>query len=344
MIKFCIDIDCNSNDGGIAPKNICQSCLDKLHVVFEFKMKSHESDKYLKQIISHSVTPPIATQVHDEASPFDSYNNDEDSLLEPLEEYQHPSTSNRDTLDLAKGQRHGEFECHICRKSFKYVKPYKNHMKLHKKNKTKPVFRTGLTYYKRKKLEAAAAAGISSQHITIKKAPVLTPADYELEKLQADYDSVSSYKNSAAASYANEQKSKNSRDSSPDFGALMLSTSQYIGIEVSEQVNNVMPRRTGRPLKRAIVDDDSPSINQNIVKKLPNILTKKPAISVKKKPEVEVQTRKPGPLSRTRGKVSISNKHDSSDEVMIADFCEVDINKMLKKPRTVLLGEQFVLI
>lgn len=327
LIKYCVDIDCNSsNDGGIAPKNICKSCLENLQAVFEFKMKSQESDKYLNQIISHSTAQQPAPQ------PFDSYPNDEDSLLEPLdvEEYQYQPSSSIQTndIDLGKGQRHGEFKCHICLKSFKYVKPYKNHMKIHKKTKAVPP--APLSYYKRKKLEAAAAAGISLKKPLIRallKKPqrtqqettVSTP-DRELEKLHADYDSI------CPAPYENEQKPNNSRDSSPDFGALMLSTSEYIGNEVLEEVKKDIPRsRTGRPVKRSIVDDDFSSSNQNVDKKYRNI--------AKKKSEGAIPTKKkPGPLSKTRGKTS--KEHDSSEEVIIDGFCEVDISKMLKKSRS----------
>lgn len=297
-------------------------------------MKSHESDKYLKQIISHSVA-----QVP--AQPYVTYSNDDDSLLEPLDvdDYE----QNTADVEETKGHRHGDYVCDICTRSFKYVKPYKNHMKIHKKYyKPAPApAAPKLSYYKRKKLEAAAAAGISlkkTQKLPYKapqqKTPVVTP-DRELEKLHADYDSV------CPEPDENEHKSYNSRDSSPDFGALMLSTSQYIGNEVMEEVKKDVPRsRTGRPVKRAIIDDDSSTHNQKTVKKFPNILTKKPGPTAAKKSELP--SKKPGPLSKTRGKTS-PKEHDSPEEVMIAGFSEVDITKMLKKARSndIGFGENF---
>lgn len=130
LIKFCLDINCNTADDSVFPKNICETCLEKLEVSFDLKTNAQESDKYLKQILFNTgecddeqvITPyeppPYCQQSYDQGS-------NEDDLLQPLGNYFEPDT------DL-KGIRGKEYSCTVCNKTFRYEKPFLNHLKLHK--------------------------------------------------------------------------------------------------------------------------------------------------------------------------------------------------------------------
>lgn len=338
LIKYCLDIDCLSNDGGIAPKNICQSCLDKLQIVFDFKQKSQESDRYLKQIISHAQPEPQPAPGPE--IPYASYPDDEESLLQPMdddfEDQQNGSAStSKSIMDQnlpKKGQRHGDFECQICLKSFKYVKALNKHMKLHKQQKLQA------SYYQRKKMMQAGKA----------KATLASSSRMKRE-LQPDYDTISPYNSSAP--YDNDSSSHQQRDLSPDFGALMLSTSQMIGDEEQEEqeVQKEIPKtsRTGRILKRPNTDDEEykPNGGQKRIRNRPSIPIKKtpvstpPAVPQKKAApppkKVEEPPKRAGPASKTRGQYTPAPKksEDAEEGFTIEGFSEVDITKMLKKSK-----------
>jgi len=367
-------LNCNLQDGGISPKNVCQGCLDKLQLVHEFKWKSHESDKYLKQIISHSgLVPPeepditpynppdLNSSLFEQADDEDEDDDDdENSLLTPMEPMdfnytEQISNAVENGLELKKGQRHGEFHCRICDKYFKYVKPYKNHLKLHKSSPKK------ISYYKRKKLLMAQESG---QALSTPKSATLkiTKTLSKRSEPQAQYDSLSPY--NSPAPYEKESVAlHNNRDSSPDFGEFMLESSRHLlnGGDYEVQgagTSNHRPR--GRQPKK--IDDDDRDYNPNyrksrtvkpsILKKpgpasvvaaaeaiIPDIETpplekrrvRFPAKSTKEVDEVdedEPPPKRPGPLSKTRLKAKTTE-----EKVMIEGFSEVDITKMLKKPR-----------
>jgi hypothetical protein len=320
LVKYCTDVDCSGNDG-IAPKNICQSCLELLKIVFEFKSKSQESDRYLKQIISHSTAreaPLIPATITNEV--FEG-TNPEDDLLEMIDDVED------DDFSTKKGHRSGDYECTICNKFFKYIKPFKNHMKTHNAkaiiNKTKEK----LSYYKRKKLRDALENSLIKKITPVprkiaKKSSSLKYADSSPEpEPQAEYDSISPYQNSPA--YEDESVLPRDNCDDMDFGALMLSTSQMIGKEVEKDNPEPRKSRTGRILKRSIIeaDDDDVEISKSNGQK-----RHKPQTS---SASSKASTRKPGPLSsKTRSKPA---KQSESEEITIEGFSEVDISKMLKK-------------
>ncbi|XP_070506449.1 uncharacterized protein [Chironomus tepperi] len=371
LIKYCVDLNCNLLDGDISPKNVCQGCLDKLQLVHEFKWKSHESDKYLKQILSHSgLVPPeepditpynppeLNNSLFEQADDEEEDEDDENSLLTPMEPMDFDYTEQisnavENGLELKKGQRHGEFHCRICNKYFKYVKPYKNHLKLHKSTPKK------ISYYKRKKLLMAQASGQTLP--APKSAPLkIVKTLSRRSEPQAKYDSLSPY--NSPAPYEKESVALHTtRDSSPDFGEFMLQTSRHLlngDEEVEQQAGTSNHRPRGRQSKKDKVDDDDRDYNPNYRKTRttkPSILKKPgpasvvatpeaiipdletpplekrrvrfPAKSTKEVDEDEPPPKRPGPLSKTRLKAKTTEK------VMIEGFSEVDITKMLKKPK-----------
>lgn len=186
MINFCLDINCNVNDDGILPRNVCATCLEKLLTAFELKTNGRKSDKYLMEILKSAKFHD--TPIHEQSHYY--MKDDHDDLLEPLivsheknsteghqgaksagntyacatcgksftyfkaynkhlmlhrkhedldEEEDHRSfqwpddniEESDDSEFSPKGERHRNHVCRICRKIFKYQKPYKNHMKMH---------------------------------------------------------------------------------------------------------------------------------------------------------------------------------------------------------------------
>jgi pyruvate/2-oxoglutarate dehydrogenase complex dihydrolipoamide acyltransferase (E2) component len=349
LIKYCLDIDCSATDGGIAPKNLCQSCLDKLQVVFEFKSKSQESEKYLKQIVSHSIVqqPEPQHQViaeDDEPIIPYSYPDDEESLLQPMDDddnddYEdqqngNPSTSTQFAYNRPRGKRMGEFQCKFCEKSFRYVKAFKNHMQFHKSQKSKP--QTGskpLSYYKKRKLMEAAGLVKSPPKATV-------PSSRFKREPQPAYDSISPYNSPAPYDHDSSSAHDQQRDLSPDFGALMLSTSQMIGDEMGVPAEEApKTSRTGRVLKRPNQDEELYKPNGGTRTRPSSIPQKKtpvstPARAPPKKSE-EPPAKKPGPASKTRSKPSSAQKKSEEPEegFTIEGFSEVDITKMLKKSK-----------
>lgn len=360
LIKYCVDLNCNFNDGGISPKNLCQPCLEKLQLVHEFKWKSHESDKYLKQIISHAgivphaeepdITPynppDLHTSMYDHGDDDDAEDDDESALLTPMEpamdfDYtEQISNAVENGLELKKGQRHGEFHCRICNKYFKYVKPYKNHLKLHKQAPKK------LSYYKRKKLlMAQAAAAMSSQQVPKPFKSKITKTSQKRPEPQAQYDSLSPY--NSPAPYEKESIALHTnRDSSPDFGEFMLQTSRQLlnGDEFDDTAVGSNHRAKGKNAKKNH-DDDDDDYNPNarkpraIAKKsaesiIPDVepqqrrVSIRPSKSTKEIDEDEPPPKRPGPLSKTRVKPKAAE-----EKVTIEGFSEVDISKMLKSKR-----------
>lgn len=303
-----MDVDNITNDGGISPKNICQTCIEKLQLVFEFKWKSHESDKYIKQIITHSTDETADITPYNPAPLNESYyvhddEDDEDSLLQPINynfkqdfgikrKQGRPPKSNFpqtsivvNGIEWKKGQRHGMFVCHLCRKSFKYVKPYKNHLKIHRSSPNqKP-----LSYYKKRKL-AMLGEGLmpnqSSSHEQnllqkLKPAAFNTPVKSKFKaEPQAQYDSLSPYNSPApfaedddddddndedeiADEDGEPQNHNNTRDSSPDFGEFMLNSSQQLlnGSEVDDEEEELLVEQSpsvvkGRNSKKSSDDAD----------------------------------------------------------------------------------------
>lgn len=137
LIQFCLGITCNPKGEDILPKNVCESCLEKLKVAHELKTKGIESDRYLQNILlsqaseieidDHLLTPfdppPPPVGLSDTID-----DDDEDSLLQPVDE-------GTEVIRLSETSRQGknykEYSCAVCRKTFKYRKPYMNHLLIH---------------------------------------------------------------------------------------------------------------------------------------------------------------------------------------------------------------------
>lgn len=183
-----------------------------------------------------------------------------------------------------------------------------------------PKVKEKLSYYKRKKLQDALQNVIPK-----KKPPVPTPKRTSIQyadsspEPQPEYDSLSPYQNSPA--YEDDSIIPQDNHDDMDFGALMLSTSQMIGEEVEKDNPEPRKSRTGRILKRSIIEKDE---DEEIAK--PNGQKRsKPSSAPSKAPP----TKKPGPLSsKSRSKPA---KQNDSEEITIEGFSEVDISKMLKK-------------
>ena len=125
-----MDVNCYIKDDGILPKNVCATCLDKLQVAFELKTKGKESEKYLNEILE-SATEQETSAPHSHYYESD----DHDDLLEPLDISSVSNVRNgvnSGIKEKRKGLKSGEYNCADCGRQFKYVKPYKNHLKLHK--------------------------------------------------------------------------------------------------------------------------------------------------------------------------------------------------------------------
>ncbi|KAG5682861.1 hypothetical protein PVAND_012182 [Polypedilum vanderplanki] len=373
LIKYCVDVESNLNDGGISPKNICQPCLEKLQVIHEFKWKCHESDKYIKQIISHSgeiVTDEADITPYNPAPLDESYSyddggdddDDEDNLLQPMEpmnfNYQAPPTlqpklkslksypkSDRlvlDGIELKKGMRHGMFVCQLCNKSFKYVKPYKNHLKTHKGN-SKP-----LSYYKRRKqlLSSLTGAPVRSAQVTAKLSVSLPKPKQIKPEPQAEYDSISPYNSPGPFEQDSVALHSNARDSSPDFGEFMLHTSrQLLNGDEGDDAEDLLVEKavgSGRPVRNARKsmnndDDDYNPNGRSKPKPKPIMRRSMPAAVAPEKRRVrstieeihDSPPRKPGPASKTRGRQR--RREDEEEGFSIEGFSEVDITKMLKR-------------
>jgi hypothetical protein len=345
LIRYCLDINCNINDGGISPKNICQACLDKIQIVFEFKYKSTESDKYLKQIIKHSETQQGAEE--QDITPYSPALNhhfldDESSLLQPLDEKNDENDDDDDSSNeysangvqhYKKGTRHGDFTCNLCAKTFKYVKPYKNHMKSHKSAVKQP------SYYLKKKMQLHNANNTPG---TSKKVATKS-TKYKNVESQAEYDSLSPY--NSPAPFEEESVLQNCRESSPDFdlGELLLNSSKHLFSDETDVGNG----RTKNQLKRSSLNDQvsvskrpkrilPAETNKNNLLITPDIIspdfsTSSTETKTRGRPRGKLiealksvyKQKKPGPLSKTRPRAE-------KKEEWMAEFSEVDINKMLK--------------
>jgi hypothetical protein len=382
LIKYCVDVDSNVNDDGISPNNICQACLEKLQVIHEFKWKCHESDKYLKQIINHSreeepdITPYNPVGQLNESYPYmdDANGEDDDSLLQPIEyDYENMMAAQTQTqqrkpkalknyprgnrvelngVELKKGQRHGDFVCGICNKTFRYVKPYKNHLKLHK-NTSKP-----MSYYKRRKqfLTDLIGGPIKASEVTAKLS-VAGPSSTKKFKAepQAQYDSISPYNSPAPYEQDSVALHSNTRDSSPDLSEAMFNSSRHLlnGDEGDDEEDLLVEQEVGRPSRsgRKAISSEDRDFNPNERRTKPKPAIKRaipPPLSIeRRKPRSTISDnvvespsppKKPGPLSKTRGRPRKRVEEDD-DDVQIEGFSTVDITQMLKRKRDLDFGE-----
>jgi hypothetical protein len=310
----------------------------------------------LKQIIKHSVKSTETSalleedyQYNHEPAENSSYYSQGDDLLEPMNiddddddnelgETLNSSAANRSrkqnlpsTKDMSivmkkKGQRVGAFFCKICVKSFKYIKPFKNHMQIHEKDaqtQAKPV-----SYYKRKKYGEAAYTMNNQKPAQVKKS-TSKPKSAPLvkEEPQPDYDSLSPY--NSPAPYEEENFN---RDSSPDMGEFMLKSlmgNEDIddNDEDDEDSARKAKNKSSRTWKRGNEDDYEYKPNRKMSKTTVRKSTGK-VQSVPAAVATSNNKKRAGPLSKTK-KPSIDV--EDTEEASVSGFREVDINKMLKK-------------
>lgn len=212
LIRYCLDINCNIKDDGILPKCLCQLCFEKLKIAFELKTKSKESDNYLKEILLNQSSevdteePMMQAYVPETSSYYTGLEEQEESLLEPL------NNDNDDDDDdyrdvskpFRKGERSGAFECSVCNRSFRYVKPFKNHMKQH---------------------ALAEQANLKKSQRNRKPSARLAPAP--AANKQAPYDSRSPYE--SPARFDASPAVSPARESSPDFGMMVTAHNLLAG-------------------------------------------------------------------------------------------------------------------
>jgi uncharacterized C2H2 Zn-finger protein len=158
MILYCVGINCNTKADYVFPKNICEHCLEKLKVAHELKTKGIESDRYLQNILL-SQTPEIDIDDH-LLTPFEPVppsglsdiidEEDEDSLLQPVEEDTEPARS------AETSRQYKEYTCEVCNKTFKYRKPYINHLMVHPQRPNKDISKKQAPYDSRSPYETPA--------------------------------------------------------------------------------------------------------------------------------------------------------------------------------------------
>lgn len=329
LINFCLDINCNINDDGILPKNVCTSCLEKLQIAFELKTHGKESDKYLMEILK-------SAKVHDIAMPEQSHYyaaDDHDDLLELL----NVSPEGNNT-EGHKGAKSAGYVCADCGKSFRYVKPYKKHLKLHKHDDNpdddhssvqgsavssdKPddniedsddsecspkggrtgnhvcgicckTFKYQKPYKNHMKLHNAAKNLNKNRTVVSKPIKALLT--------QAPYDSKSPYGSPAPLDGLS--------DNEPDFGLMMVSSTFLNG--GSGEPSNKRLRK-----QKQIFSSRSESLEAN------------PEISI-----LGEQSKRGRGRPRKIQRIEPEEEQDSSDEKEhpdLADFSEVDVKRMLK--------------
>lgn len=341
LIRFCLDINCNIKDGGILPKNLCQGCLEKLHVAYELKNKGKESDKYLKEILLNQTD-----DAEDEDSLITPYNpvayyHQPDEPDELLEELQHPEYDDdgghSDVSDFnpRRGERHGEYVCKVCLKEFKYSKSYKRHVKQHNVGQI-----TNGGHKRRYKLKKK------------KIGPAFTK--------QAPYDSRSPYE--SPAPYASP-----ARESSPDF-ATMVTSGNFLSNDNVEPVKK-RPRLYQATAEKSLSRDPSPllevsaptpstSRSRGRPRKFPRpdeetLKEKASPVSSKTSPigfsEVDVggvmlrESNSHTGTSRGRGRPRKNPKNNvEEDPSPFADFSEVDVSSMLKKKNLCMIEDDSI--
>ena len=392
VIRYCLDIDCNINDDGILPKYLCQTCLDKLLISHELKSKSKESEKYLKEILLNQTSDEpeeyaddnLLTPYNPQGPPNIPNDGDLEDLLEE-QPYNQPNESNGnspaggyecticgktfkyrkpfknhmkehsqtqknhykqqaasinlpesetedafddDYSEYTKGTRHGGFTCHICHREFKYVKPYKQHLKKHsagslqRRGRGRPMGRPSLTRTPRSSVLSAVSLpkrGIgrpSKASTTTNVLPSLDDiAPYDD---QAPYDSLSPY--NSPPRYPEE----NVHESSPDFASVvadkLLLNSEDEAEPAYEKEAEQATKRTRNRKQVLGLRPDTPV----------EPLRKKPSI-MKVAPKPLPTAKKPPPKAATPAAEVPEDAGEDDSSSLFDGFCEVDVNSLLKK-------------
>lgn len=311
LIRYCLDINCNIKDDGLLPKKLCQTCLEKLQATFEFKFKSKESEKYLNEILLSNTTEVDAEEP--EITPYNPapayYEpDDEDDLLQPVEDYEDNKRNSRNSKALhldeeikpVRGQRLGNFVCSFCDKTFRYIKAFNSHVKLHKTGK---ISRGG---YKRRYILKKRKVQPEVQTFAVEEEDEELPVEDE----QAPYDSLSPYGSPA-------RYDPPAREDSPDFGMLMLSSFHNGENGTTEQPPPVKKMR----MRKQKLPSRSPSREPT-----PEIVTAKTPLPSTSGPRSRGRPRKDQNTSTKPEKPEIDEEPSP-----FADFCEVDVSSMLKK-------------
>lgn len=365
MIRFCLDINCLIEDDDILPKKICSGCLEKLEIAFELKMKSKESDRYLKEILLNQTTENEVDEhmmtAYNPVPHFPPPNDDEDSLLEPLDD---SFTEN----DIRK--RQGEHICPICQRTFRYKKPFKNHLKMHKNEpEQQPV-----TYAES---DNDGGSSFGAEELEPKG---LRTGDYNCTTCGKTFKYIKPFKNHlkthsvnslAAERFASPQKklSRNRpsssdqapydddlqtpaafREPSPDISTMMVnanllqieteeeppskrsrtrkehSHSRSPSIEPSQEMSQIEPKKRGRP--RSFQTLSYPTDEKSLDLEAPRRSRGRP----RKYPKVKMEE------VPTEDETKEVEDNLVDNENLLEGFSEVDVSKMLK-PRTSILDD-----
>lgn len=100
-------------------------------MAYDFKKKSKESEKYLKEILKSTIEGSNANMDLEEDNLLVEFNGvtPYTPVAPPPVPQEDPNHS--DSGYVPKGQKCGQFKCKICSKRFKYIKPFTNHLMTH---------------------------------------------------------------------------------------------------------------------------------------------------------------------------------------------------------------------
>lgn len=156
-------------------------------------------------------------------------------------------------IPSGKGRNSGEFNCKVCKKQFKYIKPLKSHMKLHN---TGGVTKSG----NKRRNRMASASPAKSTYV---------PASSDK---QPPYDSRSPYRQEIQ--FPLHSPAQSTRDSSPDFASTLLSSlnDDFLDAQPSaKRLRNTrkqkLPSRSPTPEKLPAVKTSGPKKGQKHLEK-----------------------------------------------------------------------------
>jgi uncharacterized C2H2 Zn-finger protein len=253
---------------------------------------------------------------------------EEQPVIMPFDDDENDEESNESEFELPqKGEKTGEFDCQVCNKTFRYIKAYKNHLKQHKIGLI-----TNGGHRRRNRSKQASTAGPSSP------------------TKQAPYDSRSPYESPAPYALSPVQ-----RDSSPDFGTMMV-TSDFINgdssppkkrqrlykpaplsrspsrdppqeedddqllLETDDLTSSSRPSR-GRPRKTPHI----PKVDENIEKYKPST-----SAGPKSRGRPRKFAREETSTSVSENKQNEEEEEEEEEQSVLADFQEVDLSRVLK--------------
>lgn len=305
-------------------------------MAFELKVKSKESDKYLKDILQNQTAEaeeeePVITSYN--PVPYYSPDAEDDSLLEPLDESLVGIGDIKGDIMKRKGEKSGDFICPVCDKTFCYVKSFNNHLKTHNSSQNKPQTPTlqpkVISYVESdvssgSEFEIKRMGGFDcsyceksfkyvkpyKKHLKQHNVGALTKRGYTRRKItnapttsnQAPYDSVSPYGSPAPF------KPSTAREPSPDIGMFMINANLMQNEEAEEGPpskkirirKQKLPSRTPSLEPGPEIIENAPRSREKLIKNL----------EISRSPSAEVSLEAGEVTKRSRGrprKIKISS-------------------------------------